>query len=123
MPPVKATTSGLLSQWQLLTASAGQLVEYRPDVDVALVEIDFVGVGSLAAATVVMEAAGSSVCQGAAIPIPALVDTDAVDLISATFGNTYKVRLPVPIKVSQAMPLRFRPSAACSILCKGLPIS
>lgn len=115
-------TSGLLSQWQQLTAAANQQVEYRPDVDVVVLEIDFKAAASLADATVIMEAAGSSVAQGQAMPIPCLVDPDAVDLVQATFGWTYKMRIPVGIRAGQSLPLRFKPSVACTILVKGVPV-
>lgn len=103
--------------------TAGSQTVLKPDRPSMITEVRFFSTGTLAAATVALQAAGIALYGGSQVPLPLLVTRAAVDVQSGVMGFLYIMRPDAPWSWTQEMPLYITPSANMTVVVHGYPLN
>lgn len=103
-----------------LSLSANTESTYSPDRDYWLSELKFYSANDISAATIKLTVGGQTLFGGSGIPLSLLQDRVSANSQAAAAKGVYVFKLPQPVPMSRANPLKITSSAACEVFAVGL---
>lgn len=103
-----------------LSLTANTESTYSPDRDYWLSELKFYSSSDISAATIKITVGGQTLFGGAGIPLSLLQDRVAANAQAGAAKGIYVFKLPQPVPMSRANPLKLTSSAACEVFAVGL---